>query len=138
LAGLLAVVACYVLPVAVERVRADYSMCPWNNLYDYPMFRTKLIAIASRPGKKALFNVGDGKQIQAMFYTGAPAYEYVPNEAQARDLQAKGYALYFLADGLHTNFDRLTLLAKAGLILRKNLLFIPPPPEPMRTNPYLN
>jgi hypothetical protein len=138
LVGLLGVVVCYVLPVAVERVRADYSQCPWNNLYDYPVFRTKMLAIASRPGKKALFNVGDDKRIQAMFYTGAPAYKDVPNETQVRELQAKGYALYFLIDGFRTNFDRITLLAKAGLLKKGYLVMIGPPRKPMLKNPYFN
>lgn len=82
--------------VALVRARADYSYCPWNDVYDYPSFRQVMYKIRTVPGPKVVLNVGDNKAPQAMYYSGAAAYSDAPDAATARDLLSRGYRVFVL------------------------------------------
>lgn len=84
--------------VAVERLRADYSICPWNGLYDYPSFRRTMLRLREVPGPKILLNVGDSKAPQAMYYSNTPAYPDAPTASLARDLLRRGYRVFVLVE----------------------------------------
>jgi len=84
--------------VAVERIRADYSICPWNDLYDYPSFRRTMLRLREVPGPKVLLNVGDSKSPQAMYYSGAAAYPDAPSAVVVRGLIGRGYRVFVLVE----------------------------------------
>jgi 4-amino-4-deoxy-L-arabinose transferase len=84
--------------VAAERIGADYSICPWNEVYDYPSFRRVMLKLRSVPGPKVLLNVGDSKSPQAMYYSGASAYPDAPDAPLARGLIARGYRVFVLVE----------------------------------------
>ncbi len=84
--------------VAVERLRADYSTCPRNELYDYPSFRSVMLKLREVPGPKILLNVGDFKSAQAMYYSNAPSYPDAPDAALVRGLLARGYRVFVLVE----------------------------------------
>ncbi len=84
--------------VAVERMRADYSICPWSDLYDYPSFRRTMLRLREVPGLKVLLNVGDSKSPQAMYYSGAAAYPEAPSAAVVRGLLERGYRVFVLVE----------------------------------------
>lgn len=84
--------------VALERVRADYSVAPWSGTYDYPSFRRVMLKLREVPGPKVLLGVGDNKSPQAMYYAATPAYPDAPSAALVRDLLRRGYRVFVLAE----------------------------------------
>ena len=84
--------------VVVERLRADYSICPWSDLYDYPSFRRVMLRLREVPGPKVLLNVGDSKSPQAMYYSGAAAYPEAPSAVVVRGLVERGCRVFVLVE----------------------------------------
>lgn len=131
--------AVHVSTVAIERFSADYGICPWNVLYDCPDFRRTMLEIKGKPGARLLLlNVGDGKVIHAMFYTGGTAYDRVPEPETVRTLLDRGFTVYLVLDARHTNAERVEALARAGLNERVRAVAIGPPRAVPVKSPYQN
>ncbi len=131
-----AALAAAILIALVPRVRADYSICPWNERYDYPIFRRATMALRELPGKKVILNVGDNKSPQAMFYSGATAYPEPPTPALVRDLLARGYQVFVLLDEETRGAEFLPALKKAGLEKKVRLYLVPSPLSRTPLHPY--
>jgi len=124
--------------VTAERFEADYDPCPWNMVYDHIAFRTELKRIARTPGRKVIFNVDDWKEIQAMYYARCPAYPHVPSADQLRDLQGRGFKVYFLLDAFGRNQEKITDLHQAGLLEEVQGIRLPGPRPGPPVHPYYN
>jgi len=124
LAALLAVGA-QAAVVAVERVRADYSVSPWSGVYDYPSFRRVMHKLREVPNPKVLFNVRDYKSPQAMYYSGASAYPDAPSAALARDLLGRGYRVFVLVEEHKHGTDAPAELRAAEF--RGKIFYVPVP-----------
>jgi hypothetical protein len=133
------VLALHVSAVAVERFSADYGICPWNVLYDYPAFRRAMLEIKGQAAPRPLLlNVGDGKAIQAMFYTGGTAYDRVPDPPTVRALLDRGFTVYVVLDARRTNAERVEALGRDGLGPRLRTVSIGPPHAVPAKSPYQN
>jgi hypothetical protein len=129
----------YVIPVVIDRMAADYSICPWNNLYDYPTFRDKMLKIGGLKGEKVILNVGDDKKIQAMYYTGSLAYSDVPSPDEIIALIEKGYRPYIVIDARLRNVKRIRALLKDAVLKNQiTLVGIPRPQAFVAKHPYVN
>ena len=130
----------YFIPLAVNRISADYSVCPWNSLYDYQVFRNDMLTIGRSRGKKIIFNAGDYKMIQAMFYTGSPAYSDVPSTQEIATFIKKGYRPYILIDDYGRNFEKIRELKQESFEGKEQiiLLYIPKPKAFVEKSPYIN
>jgi hypothetical protein len=124
--------------VAPERLAADYSIQPWNVLYDTVTFRRAMRSLAGGPGKQVIFNVGDYHAVQAMYYAGCPAYATVPDPAVLRRLLQQRYQVYVVLDELQTNREAILALHQAGLLERTIPVQIGGPRVQRRKHPYLN
>jgi hypothetical protein len=111
--------------VAVERLRADYSIAPWSETYDYPSFRGAMLKLRVVPGPKILLNVGDAKSPQAMYYSGAAAYPGTPDAAAVRGLLAAGYRIFVLVEADRRGTDAPAALNAAEF--RGKIVYIPLP-----------
>lgn len=118
--------------VAVERLRADYSLCPWSETYDYPSFRRAMLRLREVPGSKVLLNVGDSKSPQAMYYSGAAAYPGTPDAAAVRGLLAKGFRVFVLVEEDKRGSDEPAHLKTAEF--RGKIVLIPLP-SPLARDP---
>lgn len=124
--------------VTVERVRADYHICPWNALYDAAEFRQVTRGLRQAADPKVIFNVGDDKEIAAMFYAECSAYPEPPSVEQARDLLARGFTIYVFLDDIQTNREQIQVLHRAGLMDHVRPILIHTPTEKTSKLPYLN
>lgn len=111
--------------VAAERLRADYSLSPWSETYDYPSFRRAMLRLREVPGSRVLLNVGDSKSPQAMYYSGAPAYPGIPEAGAVRGLIAKGFRVFVLVEEEKRGADEPPALKAAEF--RGKILYIPVP-----------
>lgn len=118
--------------VAIERIRADYSICPWNDLYDYPSFRRAMLRLREVPGPKVLLNVGDSKSPQVMYYSGVAAYPEAPSAVVVRGLLGRGYRVFVLVEADKRGADVPRELNAAEF--RGKIFFIPVP-SPLRLDP---
>lgn len=132
------VMLAHLVSVTVERVRADYHICPWNALYDANEFRQVTRGLRPAADPKVIFNVGDDKEIAAMFYAECSAYPEPPSVEQARDLLARGFTIYVFLDDFQTNREQIQVLHRAGLMDRIRPIMIHAPTEKVRKLPYLN
>lgn len=130
----------YFMPLVVDRISADYSVSPWNTLYDYSVFRDDMLAIGRTDGKKIILNVGDYKMIQAMFYTGSPAYSDVPSIQEVEVFIKKGYRPYILIDDYGRNVEKIRELKNGSFEGKDQVigLYIPKPKAFVKKNPYIN
>lgn len=130
----------YFMPLVIDRISAEYSVCPWNDLYDYPEFRDKMLAIGHTSGKKILLNVGDYKRMQAMFYTGSPAYPDVPSAQEIESFIKKGYRPYILTDYLDRNLEKIRALQYGNFEGKDQIILvnIPEPKAYVKKHPYRN
>lgn len=124
LAALL-VVGVQTAAVAVERVRADYSVCPWSDVYDFPSFRRVMLKLREVPGPKVLLNVRDSKSPQAMYYSNTSAYPGPPSDALVRGLMTRGYRIFMLVEDNKHGSDVPRELRTAEF--RGKIFFIPLP-----------
>lgn len=118
--------------VVFERLRADYSVCPWNDVYDYPSFRRVMLKLREVPGPKVLLNVADSKAPQAMYYSNTPSYSDAPDAALVRGLLGRGYRVFVLVEEEKRGSD-----IPAGLNTREfrgKVNFVPLP-SPLRDDP---
>lgn len=122
--------------VAAERVRADYSVCPWNDVYDFPEFRRVMLKLAEIPGPKVLLNVADSKAPQAMYYSGTPSYAGAPDAAQVRGLLARGYRVFILVERAKRGADVPPELKAPEFRGRISFVPLPPPLAPYPRHPY--
>ena len=120
------------------RLTADYSTAPWNRLYHYGSFRSEMLKVQGHEGNKVIFNVGDRKEIQAMYYSDAEAYADVPSPAEVADLLDAGYRLYLVTDSRRRHQEQIDRLEVAGLLGNVTLIEIPRPTEQVAVSPYLN
>lgn len=118
--------------VAAGRVLADYSVCPWNDAYDYPSFRRTMLLLREAPGPKVLLNVADGKAPQAMYYSGTPAYSDAPDAALVRGLLGRGYRVFVLLDEGEPASRRFPALGAAEF---RGKIFFVPLPAPLVSDP---
>ncbi len=125
--------ACF---VAVERIRADFSVCPWNETYDYPSFRRAMLKLREVPGPKVLLNVGDFKSPQAMYYSNTASYPDAPSASLARDMISRGIRIFVLVEEDKRGVDVPAAL-KTGEF-RGKIFFVPLPPPLVleRKHPY--
>lgn len=124
------------LLVGGERLRADYSVCPWNALYDYPSFRRTMTALRGAGGPAVILNVGDSKQPQAMYYSGISAYADEPEPALVRGLLSRGYRVYVVLDGERRGARAVRALSAAGLARSVSYLPVPGPARFDPRHPY--
>ena len=122
--------------VTLERFEADYGVCPWNRLYDYPSFRAAMIRIDAGAGPKVVFNVGDRKEIQAMFHADCTAYETVPSPAVVAALAGRGYHPFVLIDAAGRHRERIESLRRSEVAGRIGFVPIPAPRVRPRNHPY--
>lgn len=122
--------------VAFERLRANYSLAPWSETYDYPAFRRVMLLLREERGPKVLLNVGDSKSPQAMYYSGAAAYPDAPTPDLARSLIVRGFRVFILVEEEKRGADVPQGLRAPEF--RGKLFFIPLP-SPLvldRKHPY--
>lgn len=131
LGGLLAVGAQASL-VVVERMTADYSLCPWNTLYDYPSLRRVMLKLREVRGPKVLLNVGDSKMPQAMYYSDTPAYAEAPAAVLVRDLIGRGYRVFVLLEEDKRGVDVAPALKSDEF---RGKVFYIPVPAPLARDP---
>jgi 4-amino-4-deoxy-L-arabinose transferase len=75
----------------VEALQEKHTLWRDSNEYSRMLAHNKGIFTAlDLPADAVLFNVRGRHYVDAMFYTGLPAYRFVPTEEQYRDLRAKG------------------------------------------------
>lgn len=131
----------YIVSIFAERIKADYSICPWNLLYDCNHFRTEMKKIGRIPGNKIVLNVGDGKAIQAMYYGDLIAYPVVPSHKEIRKLFSKEYKVFMVVDFRQRNYKKnlkqIQGLRSAGLLEKIQLIPIKGPTV-IAKNPYFN
>lgn len=111
--------------VALERVRADYSVAPWNEVYDYPSFRRVMLKLREVPGPKILLNVADSKAPQAMYYSKTPSYPDALTVPLARDLMRRGYKIFVLVEDANRGPAAASELNAPEF--RGNIFYIPVP-----------
>jgi hypothetical protein len=130
----------YFVPLVGDRISADYSVCPFNDLYDYPVFRHDMLAIGRTSGDKVILNVGDYKMIQAMFYTGSPAYSDVPSTQEIESFIKKGYRPYILIDYQLRNIEKIRALKDASFEGKDQirLVSIPKPKASVKRHQYID
>lgn len=126
----------YAGEVAVERWRADYPVCPWNTVYDYPAFRAVMLKLRGVPGPKVLLNVGDNKSPQAMYYSGAAAYPDAPEPALVRGLLGRGYGVFILVEKEKGGSDVPPSLRTAEFRAKINFIPLPAPLAIDPRHPY--
>lgn len=131
-----AVLILQVSSTARERFTADYHIATWNTLYDYPSFREALLRIGTDPGKKVVFNVGDGKTPQAMYYADCSAYEEQPSVEAARRLLEAGYHVYVLSDAENRGAPAFAAYRTAKLTSKLRIVPLPAPAETDPKHPY--
>ena len=122
--------------VAGERINADYSSCPWNELYDYPSLRSAMLELRRAPGRKVILNVGDFKSPQAMYYSGAAAYPDAPDVALVRGLLGRGYRVFVLLEEKKRGADVPPALKTAEFHEKIFFIPVPPPLAIDRIHPY--
>jgi len=111
--------------VTFERIRADYSIAPWNSVYGYPEFRRVMLKLREVPGPKVLLNVADDKSPQAMYYSGTPSYPDAPTAVLARDLLRRGRRVFVLLQEGKSSKDAAPELDTKEF--RGKIFFIPVP-----------
>lgn len=90
-----------VLVIAVVALRFDigllketHSLANPENLYSQILVHNKeVFKSLNLPNNAVLFNVKGRHYIEAMFYTGVPAYNCVPTLSQYQELVSKGYRI---------------------------------------------
>ncbi len=128
----------HVVSAAAERLSADYSVWPWNFLYDQDAFRRTMREIGDLGGEKVIFNVGDYKAIQAMYYADCPAYMNVPDLQTVAGLLDRGFRIFIVLDAMQTNREPIMALHEAGLLQGITLVRIDPPRRRPQKHPYYN
>ncbi|TAN39581.1 MAG: hypothetical protein EPN25_10955 [Nitrospirae bacterium] len=138
--AVLAVIALvYLLPLAGDRLTADYSIAPWNAIYDYPIFREEMMKIRDAEGQKIIFGVGDYKMIQAMYYTGSPAYADVPSPEEIEGFIKKGYRPHIILDALRRNLEEVKTIAQNPDLVKKiTFISVPIPQRQIEKSPFQN
>ncbi|HRY97671.1 MAG TPA: glycosyltransferase family 39 protein [Bacteroidales bacterium] len=87
----LGVIALVALRVDVEALQARHTLWQPDNQYTRMLMHNReVFRSLDLPPDAVLCNVKGRHYIEAMFYTGLPAYGLIPDEAQLRDLEAKG------------------------------------------------
>jgi 4-amino-4-deoxy-L-arabinose transferase len=72
-------------------LREKHTMANSGNSYTRDLMHNKeVFKSMNLPGNAVLFNVKGRFYIEAMFYTGLPAYNFIPTIEQYRDLKSKG------------------------------------------------
>jgi hypothetical protein len=132
------VILAYLVPLVTSRLKADYSIYPWNGLYDYSIFREKMMALSHSEGEKIILNVGDNKTIQAMFYTGFPAYDFIPQRKKLQELIRLGRKPIVILDERGRNFNQIQLLKDEIKNQKIELISIPRPKKTLSNHPYYN
>lgn len=105
----------YVFSLLNAALAMEFPSVPANYLYDYAAFRTALLQISLEPRPKVLFNVGDNKTPQAMYYSNAPAYSHIPSLETVKSLIDEGRRVYVLEDDEGRNRTKLEALRQSGL-----------------------
>ena len=91
----------------VEYFQAKYTLWKEDNYYTRELSYNKMVFEAlDLPENVVLFNVRDRHYIEAMFYTGLPAYSFVPSKEQFDAIIAKGRiaAIFPLLDGDYPDY----------------------------------
>lgn len=122
--------------VAAERVRADYSVAPWNEVYDYPSFRAVMLKLREVAGPKVLLNVRGSKSPQAMYYSGTPSYPDAPEPAVVRALLARGFRVFVLLEAEKGGADVPPGLRAAEFRGKVSFIPLPPPRVLDAKHPY--
>jgi hypothetical protein len=99
-----------------------------------------MLAIGRTSGNKIILNVGDYKRMQAMFYTGSPAYPDVPSAQEIEAFIKKGYRPYILIDYLDRNLEKIRALQYGSFEGKDQIILvnIPMPKAFVKKHPYRN
>jgi 4-amino-4-deoxy-L-arabinose transferase-like glycosyltransferase len=85
------VILIVVLRFDIGQLREKHLPANPDNLYSQMLIHNKAVFLSLHlPGNAVLFNVKGRHYIEAMFYTGMPAYNFLPTFQQYQDLIAKG------------------------------------------------
>ena len=75
----------------IEMLQEKHTLWKKDNLYSRILSHNKKIFQSLElPSNTVLFNVKGRHYIEAMFYTGLPAYNFIPTFDQYKDLKLKG------------------------------------------------
>ena len=86
----------------IEHLQEKHTLWKAENTWTRMLSHNKEVFQSLRlPGNTVLFNVLGRHYIEAMFYTGYPAYNFIPSKEQYDDLKQKGrtIAVFKLTDG---------------------------------------
>jgi 4-amino-4-deoxy-L-arabinose transferase len=85
------VVLIVIIRFDMESLREKHTMANSGNSYTRDLIHNKeVFKSLNLPGNAVLFNVKGRFYIEAMFYTGLPAYNFIPTIEQYHDIQSKG------------------------------------------------
>ena len=75
----------------IEFLQEKHTLWKDSNLYTRMMLHNKKVFTSLKlPANTVLFNVKGRHYIEAMFYTGLPAYNFIPTFEQYKDMKVKG------------------------------------------------
>ncbi|MGD0710464.1 MAG: glycosyltransferase family 39 protein [Bacteroidales bacterium] len=77
----------------INKIQEKHTLWKTDNQYTRMLAHNKEIFLTlndSLPGNSVIFNVKGRHYVEAMFYTGFPAYNFIPTEAQYKDVRSKG------------------------------------------------
>jgi len=88
---IVSVVIVVLLRFDVELLQARHTTWKEENSYTPALIHNKEVFKSLKlPGNAVLFNVLGRHYVEAMFYTGLPAYNFIPTAEQYSDMKAKG------------------------------------------------
>ncbi|HQQ02535.1 MAG TPA: glycosyltransferase family 39 protein [Bacteroidales bacterium] len=87
----------FTLRFDINTLRKKHTLWKENNYYTRMMINNKKIFTSLKlPPNSVLFNVEGRYYVDAMFYTGLPAYNFFPSSDQCKDLTEKGKQIVIL------------------------------------------
>jgi len=81
-----------ILKIDLDSLAKKHSTSYKENFYSIELFRNRnnFKSMRLQP-KSILFNVNERHYVEAMFYTDAVAYNFIPSERQLEEVIGKGY-----------------------------------------------
>jgi 4-amino-4-deoxy-L-arabinose transferase len=85
------IIALFFMRLDVERIQAQHTLWKKDNSYTRMLIHNKEVFQSLRmPDNTVIFNVKGQHYVEAMFYTGLPAYRDIPAYEQYVDVKNKG------------------------------------------------
>jgi hypothetical protein len=102
-------------------IRMRHSLQEKGNVYSASGYQNKMVFANLRlPGNAVIFNVVSRHYIEAMFYTGLPAYNFIPSEEQYLDLKKKNRTIVIFRP--QDNLLPVYLINDPKVIINENMI----------------